>query len=152
SDSRPEEKAHEMLDYYVNDRVEHLGLEIIPAMNKGKIVLCDRYKYSTIVYQFAQGLPLVKLIRLHEKMLIPDLVLIFDVPSEIALERIVKDKKRDLIEKFEKKDFLDRVRNKFLDLPNFLLGENIKIIDASKSIDEVFEETKNEIDKLLKLP
>jgi len=149
-DSLPEEEAHKMLDYYVNDRVEHLGTEIVPALNKGKLVLCDRYKYSTIVYQFAQGLPLRELVRMHEKMEIPDLILIFDVPADIAIGRIVKDKNRELIEKFEKKEFLEKVRTKFLDLPNFL-HENIVIIDASKPIDEVFEETKNEIDKLLKL-
>ena len=67
-----------------------------------------------------------------------------DLNPETALERIKHRQK----EKFEQIEFMNSLRKKFLELPK-LLEDNIKIIDASKEINEVFEEIKKEIIKLL---
>ena len=145
----PKANATKFLDLYVNDRKEHLKNEIIPALERGEIVLCDRYKYSTIVYQAIQGIPKDDIIELHEGMLIPDLVIIMDLPVDIALKRIGMDENRRQLEKFEQPGFLEKVRKGFKELPKLLPGENIIIIDSSKSIEKVAEKAKEELNRLI---
>ena len=110
---KPELNAPQFLDLYVADRKEHIEKELLPALKENKIILCDRYKYSTFVYQALQGIPVEKIKKLHEGMPVPDLIFILDVPAKTALERISKRKQLD---SFEKKDFLEKVRNGFLSL------------------------------------
>ena len=74
----------------------------------------------------------------------PEIAFILDIKPKIALERINERKK----EKFEKLEFMKRLREKFLEMPK-LLNDNIKIIDASKSAEEVFEDIKKEVDRLI---
>ncbi|HZX19731.1 MAG TPA: dTMP kinase [archaeon] len=131
---KPELNAPQFLDLYVADRKEHIEKELLPALKENKIILCDRYKYSTFVYQALQGIPVEKIKKLHEGMPVPDLIFILDVPAKTALERISKRKQLD---SFEKKDFLEKVRNGFLSLKEIFPEENIHIVDASKSIKEV---------------
>ena len=68
-----------------------------------------------------------------------------DINPEIALERIKTRKK----EKFEQIGFMNKLREKFLELPR-LLNDNIKIVDASRAKDE-FWDIRKEVDKLLKV-
>ncbi|MBU90433.1 dTMP kinase [Candidatus Woesearchaeota archaeon] len=122
---------------------------IIPFLNKSNgheanIVICDRYYYSTIAFQATQGLDGEMLIEINKDFLKPDIAFIMDINPETALERIKGREK----EKFEKLEFMNKLREKFLELPR-LLKDNIKIIDASKGINEVFEDIKKEVDKLL---
>ncbi len=145
----PSANATKFLDLYVKDREEHLRKEVLPALEKGKIVLCDRYKYSTIVYQSIQGIPKEDIIELHAAMPVPDLVMILDLPVDIALKRIDADEKRRELEKFEKKQFLEKVRKGFKELPAVLPEENIIIIDSSKPIEKVAERAKEELNKLI---
>lgn len=148
SDRDPLDKAKLMLTLYLEDRKEHLEKVIKPALQLGSIVLCDRYKYSTICYQHAQGIPLERTIALHEKMLVPDLTLILDVDVDTAFWRINSDRKTK--EKFENKEFLEEIRQNYLQLPRLLPKENIKIIDASASIEETFTKVKREISRVLR--
>ncbi|MEM4662451.1 MAG: dTMP kinase [Candidatus Diapherotrites archaeon] len=147
-DKEPSEKAKLMLSLYLEDRKQHIENVIKPALRLNSIVLCDRYKYSTICYQHTQGIPIEKIIAAHKRMLIPDLVLILDVDVDIAMARMSAERKTR--EKFEKKDFLADVRSVYLRLPDILPDENIKIIDANKTTDEVFESVKREVGKVIK--
>lgn len=136
--SNPYSEAEILTELFVNDRKEHVDELILPALKKGINVISDRYKYATIVYQSIQGIPIEKLINLHSDMIIPDLVLIFDLPSSIARERMNKDSRDE--QKFEKNtDFLEKVRQKYLELPKLFPNENIVIVDASKRIEEIKE-------------
>ncbi|MCR4335920.1 MAG: dTMP kinase [archaeon] len=146
----PDVNAQQFLNLYVADREEHLGKEIIPALKKGKIILCDRYKYSTFVYQLIQGIELEKIIELHNGMAVPDLIFVLDLPVDVALQRIDSDSKRSVKEVFEKKEFLEKVRQEFLSLKEIFPEENIRIVDASKKIDEVTEEIVNILWKKIK--
>ncbi len=137
SNVNPDVNAHHFLDLYVADRKEHIEKELKPALASGKIVLCDRYKYSTFVYQKLQGIPIEKIISLHKGMLVPDLIFILDVPVDAALKRINADSKRKNLEAFEKKDFLEKVRGGFTALKRFFPEENIVVVDASKGIESV---------------
>ena len=87
----PDVNAVQFLEAYVADRKEHLEKTIAPALKEGKIILCDRFKYSTFVYQSLQGISIEKIKEMHEGMTVPDLVFILDVPVDTALERISSD-------------------------------------------------------------
>ena len=139
--------APQFLDLYVCDRKEHLEKSIIPALKKGQIVLCDRYKYSTFVYQCLQGVPIEKIKELHKGMLVPGLVVILDVPADVSLERISRRKR---LETFEQKDFLEKVRRGFLELKKVFPEENIVVVDASKPKEVVAKEVCRIVSGLVK--
>ena len=145
----PNVNGQKLLELFVKDREEHLKNIIIPFLNKSNdhevnIVICDRYYYSTIAFQATQGLEMKMLIEINKEFLIPDVALILDLKPEVALERIKGRKK----EKFEQLAFMKKLRKKFLELPKFL-NDNIKIVDASKDKNFVFDYIKKEIDMLL---
>jgi dTMP kinase len=136
---------------FAADREEHLKDMVIPALNQGKIVVSDRYYHSTLAYQQAQGLDLRWLLELNKNFIKPDLTIIIDLEPEMAIERIEKDKKRKIEDrkKFEKLEFLKKVRKNFLDLPKILKDEKIVVIDGNKGKEEVFEDVVKEIKKIL---
>lgn len=145
----PWEDAELFVGYMVKDREHHCRNFIIPNLSYGATCITDRYKHSTYAYQQAQGVPFEIIDMLHKKnsyIIVPDLTLIFHVPAEIAAERIAKRESKTT--KFEQKDFLERVIENYLKLPEQLPGENIIVIDATKSIDDVFSQVKAELEKL----
>ena len=144
----PMQNGPRMAELYVNDRKIHVEKIITPSLARGMHVLCDRYKYSTLAYQQTQGIPLQELMDLHKGMPVPDLAFIFELPAQIAVERLTKDS-RKRIEVFERVEFQEKLRHNYLALKEQLPNENIVIIDASKSVDEVFSQIKAEIDKIL---
>lgn len=148
SDREPLTKGKRLLQLYLEDRKEHMNEVIKPALQLGSVVLCDRYKYSTICYQRAQGIPVERIISLHSRMLVPDLVLILDVEPETALRRIHSS--RSSIEKFEKNFFLEELRENYLSLKKLLPKEPIRVIDASSPIEETFPRVKREVARVLK--
>jgi len=146
----PHSNSKTLLNLYLADRKEHLENEILPALGQGKIVLCDRYKYSTIVYQSAQGLSKRELIDAHVGMPVPNLVIVLDLPVEEALKRISSDESRAENDIFEQKEFLGRVREGFLALGKDLPKEKITVIDATGPREKVFEKVLNAAKKVLK--
>ena len=92
-------------DLFVNDRVKHTSEVILPNLNAGGIVLCDRYSMSTCAYQWAQKVKVEDLIEMHVKgkkegnILTPDLTFFIDIDSDTALERMAKSGRAS--EKFE---------------------------------------------------
>ena len=149
NEGNPNTNSDKMLELFIKDREEHLKNNIIPFLNKSNgheanIVIRDRNYYSTIAFQATQGLDIKMLVELNKEFLKPDIAFILDIKPDIALERIKTRKK----EKFEQIEFMNKMRNKFLELPKFL-NDNIKIIDASKDMNEVFEDMREEVNKLL---
>lgn len=148
SEKDPQINGQKLLHLFIKDREDHLKNTIIPFLNKlddgANIVICDRYYYSTIAFQATQGLDIIMLIEINKEFLRPDVAFILDIKPEIALERIKGRKK----EKFEQLEFMNKLREKFLEMPK-LLNDNIKIIYSSKDKDTVFNEIKKEVDKLL---
>ncbi len=141
-DSDAYSKAGEIAQLYMQDRQEHVDNVIKPALEMGHIVVSDRYKYSTIVYQSVQGLLIQELIEKHKHMPIPDLILIFDINVDEASKRMLKDKRNE--HKFESdKEFQDKLRKKYLEMPQIFPEEKIIIINAMKTIQEIEEEVKN---------
>lgn len=126
---------------YLADRAQHVEEKIIPALNSGALVLCDRFIDSTIAYQgFARGLNIEEINKLNDFVtqgLTPDLTLLYDITVETSLKRVGKEK--DRLES-EKDNFHEKVRNGYLELAK-KFPERIKLIDANRDIDLVFNDT-----------
>lgn len=126
-------------------RRQHLKERILPALKENKIVLCDRFVDSSLAYQGGGkhlGVNEVYNINIFATdNLFPDLTLLFDMDPQEALKRIDKNKEREVNRlDLEKLSFYETTRNTFLDLAK-KYPTRIKIVDASKSIDEVLHET-----------
>ena len=136
---------------YLADRAQHVQKEILPWIDEGKIVLCDRYTDSTLAYQgYGRGVELEQIDYLNKiatRGKKPDLTLVFDVDSEIAQERVGKNK--DRLEK-EGLEFHKKLRFGYLEIAK-REPKRVKVIDANKSIEEVFLETKKIISEFLGL-
>ena len=134
SEGRQSISPQEELSWFVNDRKEDIELNIMPALQDNKVVLMDRYYFSTAAYQGALGLD-PEQIRLENETFapIPDRVLIFLTSPETCLERI--ESSRNQKSAFEKLDYLQNVQKIF---KNFE-GPNIRFIDSVGSLSEVHE-------------
>lgn len=94
---------------FAADRVEHVQTEIIPALNQGKLVISDRYVYSSLAYQGAAGLNLEWIAKTNEFAMKPDLAVLVDVAPEIAMQRLKPN--RSVMENLET---LRKVREVYL--------------------------------------
>ena len=100
------------LELFVKDRRENVAKNLEPALAAGKIVVLDRYYFSTIAYQGAKGIDPKRIRRMNESFAVrPDLVVILDVDAAGGLARIANRKTRD--ELFEREDYLVRVARFF---------------------------------------
>ena len=102
----------EELRLFVEDRRENVEKNLRPALEDGKVVVLDRYYFSTIAYQGAKGIDTRRIRRMNEAFAVPpDLVIILDVDASAGLARIAGRKSRD--ELFEREDYLVRVARIF---------------------------------------
>ena len=131
---------------YAAARRQHLIERVIPALEEGKIVLCDRFLDSSLAYQgHARGFGIDEIYNINKFAIgdyFPDLTVFFDLDPQIGLDRINKNKDREVNRlDLEKIEFHNKVRegyNKLLEK-----GSNRVKIDASNSIDEVLEDVKS---------
>lgn len=136
---------------YAASRAQHVHEKIRPALDQGKLVLCDRFVLSSLAYQGVGrnlGVEKVKMINdfaIDETY--PDLILFFYVDPETALLRKTKDLKGDRLE-LEGNEFHDRVYKGYIDLIE-KYPKNVKIIDATRPIKQVLEESIFQIEKIL---
>ena len=128
---------------FLADRAQHVDMIVKPALENGVIVLCDRHTDSTVAYQgYGRGLNIEQINMLNNLAtagLKPDLTFVFDVDIETSMKRVGKEKDRM---ESSGDDFFNRVRNGYLQIAKNE-PERVKIIDSTKSIDEVFEKVKN---------
>lgn len=121
------------LQAFVHDRKEHVYTVVQPALDAGKIVLLDRYFYSTIAYQGSRGADVATLkAEMETQFPIPDAVFLLDLDPTLALYRISHSRGQAPNE-FERLDGLARVREVF----NSLQDSRIVKIDGSVSTDAV---------------
>ena len=135
-------------------RAQHTDAVILPALETGKVILCDRFSDATIAYQaYGRGLPLEavrEICRFASRGLSPRLTLLFDLPVEKGLERAFRriagreeDSREDRFER-EHLDFHRRIREGYLTIARQEPGR-VKIIDASRDI----ESTRREVRAIL---
>ena len=133
---------------YLAARAEHVETVIKPALAAGKVVLCDRFADSTIVYQgFVRGIEIAKVQALCEfaaDSLQPELTILLDAAPEALLQRRADRGVRDRFEQ-EGLDFQKKVREGFLSLANSE-PDRIKKVNALQNTDAV----QADIQKLLK--
>lgn len=137
---------------YAAARSQHVEEKIIPALEAGKIIICDRFVDSSIAYQgAARGIGAEKIMGINEAALhgiMPDMTLFFDLSPEKGILRKKNERALDRLEK-EKMDFHEKVYEGYKNLCK-KYPERIKPIDADRSIDEVHSEVIEVIDGLLK--
>ena len=125
--------AEEELECFLNDRREHVEMSIKPALAEGKVVILDRYYFSTMAYQGARGFDPSEIRRRNEAFAPqPDLLLILDLSVESAHSRI--GARGDTANEFEQRDTLSRCREIFLSLRDEPFA---CVIDAEPSLNEV---------------
>ncbi|HEY6368006.1 MAG TPA: dTMP kinase, partial [Candidatus Binatia bacterium] len=144
---------------YLADRAQHMQAIILPALERGKVVLCDRHTDSTLAYQgYGRGIDLGLLRSLNDiasRGIRPDLTLLFDCPVEIGLSRTSQRQSqaatpRSREDRFEREkiEFHEKVRMGFLELAR-AEAQRFRIIDATRSAAEVGREIRNIIDREL---
>ena len=141
---------------YAAARRQHLVEKIIPALNEGKIVLCDRFIDSSLAYQgYARNLGVEEVFAINEFAInghMPQLTLYFDIQPEIGLARINAHKNREINRlDLEALDFHHKVRDGYLKLVE-KYPERITKIDASKKIEEVLEDVTKVVLSLVQQP
>ena len=129
-----EATTDEILELFVLDRRDHVNEKIKPALDDGKIVLMDRYYYSTMAYQAAAGIDVNRIRKDNEFAPKPDIVLIFDLPADLAMKRVRGHSVADV---FEKEEHLEKVRKAYQDLEDDPL---VRIVDATRTPEAIFEE------------
>jgi len=125
---------------FLADRAEHVAKVIKPALQRGEIVLCDRFTDSTIAYQgFGLGLPIEQLMQLNYTAtggLAPNLTILLDIDPEIGLRR----SQRKTVFERRSLEFHERVRHGYLWLAS-REPHRIKVVDASQPLESVVEQT-----------
>lgn len=117
---------------FAADRMEHLNNEVLPALMEGKIVVSDRYLFSSLAYQGAAGLNIDWIRKVNEYAVKPDLAIFIDVAPEVAIERLKPTK--SVMENLENER---KVREIYLKLVEN--GELIKV-DGNRSKREISNE------------
>ncbi len=151
-DSDPLSQADKLAELFINDRRKQVEELILPNLEKGHFVVTDRYKFSTIAYQSAQGIPMENLIKKQNDLPIPEITFIIDISPEKAMERMKKDsiEIRGKEHKFEAHlDFISKLRENYLKAAEIQKqkGEKIFIINGERSPEEVFQEIKGIFDE-----
>jgi dTMP kinase len=114
---------------FAADRFEHAENEVLPALREGRLVISDRYVYSSLAYQGAAGLSLEWIEKINEHALKPDLAVFIDVKLETVMNRL-KCKKSVM----ENTKTLQKVRNVYL---KFVTKGELVRIDGNRAKDEV---------------
>jgi len=132
---------------YAADRAHHVFSLIRPALDRGDVVITDRYFDSSIAYQGAgrvlQPNEVARISRWATESLFPTLTIIIDMPAEVGLGRL---KSRDRLEA-EPLAFHERVRNEFLQIAS-MDPERYLIVDGLQEIDEIHEQIISRVGEL----
>jgi len=136
---------------YAASRTQHLAEKIIPALKENKIVLCDRYLDSSLVYQgIARGLGIENVLKVNmfATEYMPDITFFIDVKPEICFKRL-KDNNREMDRlDLEKMDFHNMVYEGYKEVAK-MYPKRIVSIDGDRKIEDIIEDIRIRIDKLL---
>jgi dTMP kinase len=116
---------------FAADRVEHVENEILPALNEGRLVVSDRYVYSSLAYQGAAGLSLEWIEQVNTHSLEPDLAVFIDVDPQTVMLRLKPQ--RSVMEDLETQK---KVRDVYL---KFVERGDLVRLDGNRAMDEVAE-------------
>jgi dTMP kinase len=114
---------------FAADRFEHVESEILPALRQGRVVVSDRYVYSSLAYQGAAGLSLDWIEKINEHALRADLAVFIDVDPKIVMRRLKRT--RSVMENLKTQQKVREIYLKFVEK-----GDLVRI-DGNKSKSEV---------------
>lgn len=137
---------------YAADRAHHVATVVRPALERGEIVLQDRYLDSSVAYQGAgrvlDGTEIRNLSLWAAEGALPDLTLLLDLDPATARERLDSaDKPFDRLEA-EKAEFHGRVRDAYLDLAD-AEPERFLVLDAASSVEDIAAAIRARVEALL---
>ncbi len=127
---------------FAADRVEHVENEIKPALQEGRLVICDRYVYSSLAYQGSAGLSVDWIKEVNKYALKPDFSVFVDVTPETVLQRL--HRKKSVMETLE---IQKKVRDIYL---QFVTRGDLFIIKGDRPIEEVSEDLTETVLKFLR--
>lgn len=141
-------KDHTLMDpwtevlLYISARRQHLVEKVFPELNSQKIIICDRFSDSTLAYQgYGRKLDINKINAIQDMAFDnfkPNLTILFDVRPEIGLQRIKNRNQNDRLDK-ETLEFHNLVYQGYQAIAKNN-SERIKVVDASKELNQVLEE------------
>lgn len=137
---------------FLASRAELVSKVISPALNKGRIVICDRFFDSTVVYQgIARGLGVDEILNMSlwaTGGLVPDITFLLSVKPDKGKKRMDRaSKKRDRLE-LEKDNFRREVYEGYLSIAG-KHRDRFVVIDGEKNIEDIFEEVKRKVENYL---
>jgi len=139
--------VEEELDLFIQDRRQHVGEVITPALETGKAVLTDRYYYSTAAYQGAAGCDPEEIFSANGFAPKPDLVLLLTMEPEESVRRI-EQLRGEALNDFEQLEQLRKVARLFTSFAE----DCIIRIDATGTVDQVQTEIRRAVQPLLETP
>lgn len=136
---------------YASSRAQHVAQVIRPAIEQGKVVICDRFIDSSYAYQgCGRGVDLKAIADVNRVAIngtVPDITFFLDVDPETAIARRINATGADRIER-EKLDFHRRVHEGYRNMA-ILYPDRIKTIDATGSINEISEQINGYLEEIL---
>lgn len=139
---------------YAAARRQHLVEKVVPALERGAVVLCDRFIDSSLAYQgYARGLGIDEVYQINEFAIdqcMPDVTILFELDPKVGLKRITDNKGREQNRlDLEKLSFHEKVAEAYNILKE-KFTERIKVVDAEKAQETVQQECLNIIKGYLK--
>lgn len=138
---------------YLADRAQHMQTKIKKALADGKVVLCDRHTDSTLAYQgYARGLDIDEINLLNNiatRGKKPDLTLLFDVDTSVAMQRVGNRADKDRMES-EGAKFHQKIRQGYLEIAK-KEPERIKVVNSNLDIEAVWSQVRNFLRDFLNL-
>lgn len=131
---------------FIEDRREHVAKVILPALKEGKIVICDRYFFSTFAYGYIDNPDIDGLVEMNADFVAPDITLALIVDPEKCIKRL--EGRVGSIDHFEKVEKLAKVNEAYKILAKRF--SNIVLIDGEKPIEEVHAEITKILENKLK--
>lgn len=135
---------------YAASRAQLVEQVLKPAINEGKIVLCDRFVHSSLVYQgYARELGVNEVLNVNEfalNGLKADITVMIDIPYELGIDRKRKQKKLDRLENGGD-EFHNKVFNGYQQIVKTM--KNVVIIDGTKSIEEIHKDIVGTLSELI---
>lgn len=128
---------------FAASRRQHLVEKILPALEAGKLVICDRFVDSSLAYQgVARNIPTDLIWKINQFAIedhLPELTILIDVPAEVGLKRIYQAKGQRQFDRLDREDvsFHNLVREAFLSFEKE--SERIVRVDGTQSVDDVTE-------------
>ena len=116
--------------------------ELSPALEEGKVVICDRYVYSSLAYQGSAGLSLDWIKTINARALEPDFAIYVDVSPEHVLERLKR--KKSVMETLETQRKVRQIYMKYVEKGELIL------MDGDKPEEDVAEDLYSQVLSLLK--